>query len=119
MRQEYSRGGPTLWEASPGQSPQRTALAEEVGVILVKGVITPEVSPQAVDQLPVTGTEPHWTEGAVFCKMDAKYRMSMGRLRPPMLTSSKSYQRGTSSLHRLLPHLGPALKDLTVCGGGL
>lgn len=77
MRQEYGRGGPPLWEATPGQSPQRTTLAEEVGVILVKGVVTPEVSPQAVDQLPVTGTESHWTEGAVFCKKDAKSSMSM------------------------------------------
>lgn len=56
-----AEGGPPLWEALPGQSPQRT-LAEEVGVILVKRVVTPEVSPQAVDQPPVTSTEPHWTE---------------------------------------------------------
>lgn len=61
MHQEYSRGRQPLWEVPPGQSPQRTS-AEEVGVILVKRVVSPEVSPQAVDQLPVTGTEPHWTE---------------------------------------------------------
>lgn len=65
--QEYSRGRLPPWEVPPGQSAQWT-LAEEVGVILVKRVVSPEVSPQAVDQLPVTGTEPHWTEGVVFCK---------------------------------------------------
>lgn len=73
IRNTAEEGSP-LWEAPPGQSPQRTTLTEEVGVILVKGVVTPEVSPQAVDQLPVTGTEPHWTEGVVFCKKHAKYR---------------------------------------------
>lgn len=46
-------------------------------------------------------------------------QMSMGRLQPPRLTCSKSYQRAASSLHRLLPDLGPALKGLIVCGGGL
>lgn len=69
--QEYSRGGPPLWEALPGQSPQRT-LAEEVGVILVKTVVTPEVSPQAVDQLPVTSTKPHWvcTSQEIECEVN-------------------------------------------------
>lgn len=49
--------GPPLWEKPPEQSPHR-ALAEEVGVILIIRIVAPEVSPQAVDQHPITGTKP-------------------------------------------------------------
>lgn len=52
-------------EEPPEQSPHR-ALAEEVGVILIIRIVAPEVSPQAVDQHPITSTKPRRTEGPVF-----------------------------------------------------
>lgn len=57
--------GPPVWEEPPEQSPHR-ALAEEVGVILIVRIVAPEVSPQAVDQLPITSTKSRRTEGPVF-----------------------------------------------------
>lgn len=42
------------------------ALAEEAGVILIIRIVAPEVSPQAVDQLPITSTNPRRTVGPEF-----------------------------------------------------
>lgn len=69
-----------------GGAPQGRLGAEDVGKEPVARVVAPQVSIQAVDQLPVTGAELHLAEGPELCKQDAKCRMRKGRYALPALT---------------------------------
>lgn len=49
--------------------------AEEVGKVLIKRVVAPHVSFQAVDEFLIACAELLLAAGPVFCKQDAKCRM--------------------------------------------
>lgn len=70
-----------LWEEPPEQRPHR-ALAVELEVKLIIRIVAPEVSPQAVDQIPITITNPPRTVGPIFYKTDTKCRVRTGKLCP-------------------------------------
>lgn len=57
--------GPPLWEEPPEQSPHKV-LAEKLEVKLIIRIVAPEVSLQAVDQRPITITNPPRTVGPGF-----------------------------------------------------
>jgi hypothetical protein len=56
-------------------------------------VVAPQISLQAVDKLPVTLAELHWTEGPMFCKRDTKRRMRTAKMHPTNADGSKSSLR--------------------------
>lgn len=70
------------------------ALAEKVGIILVIRVVAPQVSPQAVGQLPVTGTKPHCTEGPLFCKKGYQVHNKHRKIVPLQCSFVQSHIRG-------------------------
>lgn len=47
---------------------------------MVARVVTVQVSPEAVDELPVTVTELHLAEGPELCRQDTERRMSKERM---------------------------------------
>ena len=80
---QQSRWAPCCSEESklpgPGGALWGRLGAEEVGKVLIKRVVAPHVSFQAVDEFLIAGAELLLAAGPVFCKQDAKCRMRKQR----------------------------------------